>query len=164
MNKTKAFPVLCFLWLFLLLPVDRLLAYHDLETGTFLTRDPAGMVDGPNLYAYVRQNPWTAFDPEGLSGRMPMGDNPAGSAAYFGADGSVQISGSAIVRTGPGLLNQYNAVPNRAEIALYNYEATGNTKYLEEPSLRFAAENGFLGAVQRGQNDPKGESANCLSE
>lgn len=24
------------------------------------------MVDGPNLYAYVRQNPWTNFDPEGL--------------------------------------------------------------------------------------------------
>ncbi len=40
--------------------------YRDLETGSFLTRDPAGMVDGPNLYAYVRQNPWTKFDPEGL--------------------------------------------------------------------------------------------------
>jgi hypothetical protein len=42
------------------------MAYRDLETGTFLTRDPAGFVDGPNLYAYVNQNPWTAFDPEGL--------------------------------------------------------------------------------------------------
>lgn len=26
----------------------------------------AGMEVGPNLYAYVRQNPWTAFDPDGL--------------------------------------------------------------------------------------------------
>jgi len=42
------------------------MAYRDLETGTFLTRDPAGFIDGPNLYAYVNQNPWTAFDPEGL--------------------------------------------------------------------------------------------------
>ena len=42
--------------------------YRDLETGVWLTRDPAGFVDGPNLYAYVRQNPWTAFDPHGLSG------------------------------------------------------------------------------------------------
>ena len=25
------------------------------------------MVDGPNLYAYVNANPWTRFDPEGLS-------------------------------------------------------------------------------------------------
>lgn len=42
------------------------LAWRDLETGVFLTRDPAGFVDGPNLYAYVNQNPWTKFDPEGL--------------------------------------------------------------------------------------------------
>jgi RHS repeat-associated protein len=40
--------------------------YRDLETGTFITRDPLGFVDGPNLYAYVMQNPWTSFDPHGL--------------------------------------------------------------------------------------------------
>jgi RHS repeat-associated protein len=40
--------------------------YRDLETGQFLSRDPAGLVDGPNLYTYVLQNPWTAFDPLGL--------------------------------------------------------------------------------------------------
>lgn len=40
--------------------------YRDLETGSFITRDPAGFVDGPNLYTYVRQNPWSKFDPEGL--------------------------------------------------------------------------------------------------
>jgi RHS repeat-associated protein len=42
--------------------------YRDLETGVWLTRDPAGFVDGPNLYAYVRQNPWSKFDPHGLTG------------------------------------------------------------------------------------------------
>jgi RHS repeat-associated protein len=40
--------------------------YRDMETGTFISRDPLGLVDGPNVYCYVRQNPWTAFDPEGL--------------------------------------------------------------------------------------------------
>jgi len=40
--------------------------YRDLATGMFITRDPAGFVDGPNVYTYVRQNPWTAFDPDGL--------------------------------------------------------------------------------------------------
>jgi uncharacterized protein RhaS with RHS repeats len=40
--------------------------YRDLETGVWLSRDPAGFVDGPNLYAYVKQNPWTGFDPDGL--------------------------------------------------------------------------------------------------
>lgn len=32
----------------------------------WLSRDPAGFVDGPNLYAYVKQNPWSVFDPLGL--------------------------------------------------------------------------------------------------
>ncbi len=40
--------------------------YRDLESGVFLTRDPLGFVDGPNMYAYVVQNPWTMFDPLGL--------------------------------------------------------------------------------------------------
>jgi len=40
--------------------------YRDLEFGIFLNRDPAGFVDGPNVYTYVRQNPWSTFDPKGL--------------------------------------------------------------------------------------------------
>ena len=40
--------------------------YRDLESGTFITRDPLGFVDGPNVYTYVRQNPWTFYDPLGL--------------------------------------------------------------------------------------------------
>ena len=40
--------------------------YRDIETGVWLSREPAGFVDGPNLYAYVLQNPWTSFDPDGL--------------------------------------------------------------------------------------------------
>lgn len=51
--------------------------YRDLATGTFLTRDPAGFIDGPNLYAYVSQNPWSKFDPQGLNettGWLETGD------------------------------------------------------------------------------------------
>jgi len=48
--------------------------YRDLETGVFMTRDPAGFIDGPNLYCYVKQNPWTMWDPDGLQsyGFPPM--------------------------------------------------------------------------------------------
>jgi hypothetical protein len=38
----------------------------------FLSAEPAGFVDGPNLYAYVKQNPWTAWDPDGLKLNMPQ--------------------------------------------------------------------------------------------
>ena len=55
--------------------------YRDLETGVFISRDPAGFVDGPNDYTYVRQNPWTMFDPEGLF-MQHFGD---WAAAKFGA-------------------------------------------------------------------------------
>ena len=41
--------------------------YRDLETGTFLTRDPIGYADGPNVYCYVHCNPITSFDPLGLN-------------------------------------------------------------------------------------------------
>ncbi len=54
------------LLLFFVLGILPVAAYKDIETGTFITRDPAGFVDGPNLYTYVKQNPWTLFDPEGL--------------------------------------------------------------------------------------------------
>jgi RHS repeat-associated protein len=40
--------------------------YRDLETGTFLTRDPIGYADGPNVYCYVHCNPITHFDAVGL--------------------------------------------------------------------------------------------------
>ena len=40
--------------------------FRDIETGAFISRDPAGFVDGPNLYTYVVQNPWTKFDARGL--------------------------------------------------------------------------------------------------
>jgi RHS repeat-associated protein len=47
--------------------------YRDLELGMFISRGPAGFVDGPNVYTYVVQNPWSAFDPEGLEIRKGEG-------------------------------------------------------------------------------------------
>jgi len=44
------------------LRLDNPLLYGESVSGRLF-----GFVDGPNLYAYVRQNPWSKFDPEGLS-------------------------------------------------------------------------------------------------
>jgi len=57
--------------------------YRDLETGAFITRDPLGFVDGPNMYAYVVQNPWSKFDPEGLFLGTPLS-----AGEWFGSLGS----------------------------------------------------------------------------
>ncbi len=40
--------------------------FRDLEMGVFLTRDPIGFGDGPNVYCYVHCNPITKFDAFGL--------------------------------------------------------------------------------------------------
>ena len=40
--------------------------FYDPTIGRFMTPDPAGMVDGPNLYAYVLNDPINFTDPSGL--------------------------------------------------------------------------------------------------
>lgn len=40
--------------------------YYDKQIGRWLTPDPMGFVDGPNLYAYVSNNPVNYSDPNGL--------------------------------------------------------------------------------------------------
>lgn len=62
--------------------------FRDKETGLYLApfrnystslarwsqRDPAGFVDGPNLYGYVSGNPVRWFDPLGLDGCCHLAD------------------------------------------------------------------------------------------
>jgi len=57
--------------------------YRDRLTNTFITRDPAGFVDGPNDYNYVRHNPWSAWDPNGLATilTVPTGTGDIGYVA-----------------------------------------------------------------------------------
>ena len=43
------------------------LRYYAPDIGRFITPDPAGFEDGPNLYTYVRNNPLTYTDLYGLS-------------------------------------------------------------------------------------------------
>lgn len=64
--------------------------YRDLETMTWLSRDPAGFVDGPNLYAYVRQNPWTAFDAKGLWQLKVHGDMTNEASQNLGLSDSLK--------------------------------------------------------------------------
>jgi len=42
--------------------------WYDPEAGRWLTRDPAGYVDGLSLYLYVGANPLAFIDPTGLAG------------------------------------------------------------------------------------------------
>ena len=46
--------------------------YYDPEIGRYLTRDPAGYVDGLNVYLYVGNNPVNSFDPMGLKDKLRL--------------------------------------------------------------------------------------------
>ena len=41
--------------------------YYEPRAGRFITRDPAGFIDGANLYTYVKNNPVNLVDPYGLA-------------------------------------------------------------------------------------------------
>jgi len=43
--------------------------YFDPMEGRFVSKDPSGFVDGPNLYSYTENNPINRTDPTGLSHR-----------------------------------------------------------------------------------------------
>jgi len=56
---------------------------RHLLDGVMLSRDPAGFIDGLNLYAYVRQNPVNAFDKKGLNTNVITdGGNSYSTADY----------------------------------------------------------------------------------
>src|SRR4030095_6712548 len=45
---------------------------YDASFARWLSRDPIGLTGGPNLYAYVDNNPINAADRQGLQGRAPF--------------------------------------------------------------------------------------------
>lgn len=64
---------------------------YDPKLGRWLTPDPLGFADGPNLYAYVRNNPLILYDPYGLAADYNQG---ASRGLYQGV-GSGLWSGAA---------------------------------------------------------------------
>jgi hypothetical protein len=65
--------------------------FYDSQIGRFLTPDPAGYIDSPNLYAYVLGDPVNNTDPSGLEAEdedeeiVITGRRRSGLASFFGA-------------------------------------------------------------------------------
>ncbi len=132
----------------------------------FLTKDPAGFIDGPNLYAYVRQNPWTCFDAQGLFLGTPltMGE-------WFGAFGSGAAQGAGEYAVGlaespytigKGVVSGYQQIGDLAGDAL-----TGNTgigAIVQNPGTALKAAGGAaldtMKQVGQSFTTPKGIATN----
>jgi len=50
--------------------------YYAPDAARWLTRDPLGMVDGPNSYQYIVDDPLNSWDPLGLSAVPTPPENP----------------------------------------------------------------------------------------
>jgi RHS repeat-associated protein len=52
--------------------------FYNPQLARWMSRDPLGMVDGPNVYAYVNGMPVGGIDPLGLYGMVPPGTGAEG--------------------------------------------------------------------------------------
>lgn len=60
--------------------------YYDASIGRWLTADPAGFVDGPNLYAYLHHRPTQGFDLYGLYQEEGAGQAQGQQQPYYPLD------------------------------------------------------------------------------
>lgn len=110
------------------------LAYHSARyyapwLGRWTSCDPAGLVDGPNLYAYARNNPVTHIDPSGRATKqqyqevittalekIASGNKTAtGTAAEAVLEGMLEKAGYVVIK---GPVN--NAGAHKADIVVYD--------------------------------------------
>ncbi len=111
---------------------------YDSSTGTFLTTDPAGFKDGPNLYAYVHNNPLTYVDPYGLfatslyNSMTDQVSNVFRSPRFQGAcqmlAGAAEMSAGGLIAYGTGAL----AAPVGLSVAVHGSDhfATGLNTFI----------------------------------
>ena len=77
--------------------------YYSASIGRFITPDPLGFADGPNLYAYVHNNPLWLLDPYGTTAEGPSDgglspSEPAAGACGPGPDSDVSWSSLEIIK------------------------------------------------------------------
>ena len=65
--------------------------YYNPRIGRWITKDPMGMIDGPNVYAFVRNNPVNYIDLWGLCGEKDT-QSSGGDAVYLNFIGHTTLT------------------------------------------------------------------------
>ncbi len=104
--------------------------YYDPSIGRFITQDPLGIVDGPNLYAYCRNNPVNWVDPWGLcrSGYERWGDTISDVATGLNAAALASLLAGPVGLLSAELISSGASAADAAALLLYLTDvANGNT-------------------------------------
>ena len=111
-------------------------AVRDLEIGTFLTRDPIGYQDGPNVYCYVHCNPITGYDAFGLYTYNAETQELEYDGHYNGYEDGADNSND----PNAGLLFSYTEMESMLDAAQDGYVTLTDGRKVKESSFRAAYE------------------------
>ena len=114
-----------------------------------------GMQDGPNVYAYVKENPWTAFDPEGLEYQPILTTNGMDSIAYtakHAIDWAVNI-GSKVAQA---FSNVDGVRGNQREQQIFGTLSGPEIRTVEDQKRLNQAGDGAVAIVEAMAGGPKG--------
>ena len=95
--------------------------FYDPLIGRFMTPDPAGMVDGPNLYSYVLNDPINLTDPSGLYLVCDSQGRCANSSDLF-----VPAPGGGFIQVGPITVSPGGSPPPFNGVAFDHPPSNGN--------------------------------------
>jgi RHS repeat-associated protein len=98
--------------------------------GRWTAADPAGMVDGPNLYAYVKGNPVRMLDRKGTQSGPPGSPKARSPRASLPSPGSKDYD--IMTRKDPQLLQHMRALEASGDLAEFLKGATGEFKVRAE--------------------------------
>jgi RHS repeat-associated protein len=115
--------------------------YYACWLGRWTSCDPAGLVDGSNLYGYVANNPLAFHDPDGHQSLMGLWEygrqllNRAALGRNIQLDHPIQVALRAAQRTSPGGVAYYSRAVSRAQRELTVIVETGRGLFHTEVGM-----------------------------
>ncbi|VGO15923.1 hypothetical protein PDESU_04512 [Pontiella desulfatans] len=122
--------------------------FRDLETGVFLTRDPIGYADGPNVYCYVHSNPITQFDPLGLELAVAM--SPAETVDEYIANCDVLLAAIEYLEQSGVALELLGDIAEWGETVSISFNDSDDNRYIDADNTIKWDSNSGLGVGENG--------------
>lgn len=111
--------------------------YYDSALGRFISRDPAGQIDGPSLYCYVAGGATRAVDPVGLDDLDASGLAAALADIYAGRVWWIGFGGWLYNRVWDDM-----RLPGAARILRQNPAVKGQMRWMVRRELRLTCNTG----------------------